>query len=83
MAEGIHGPSRSLLKFGTFFFDYDNDGRLDILTCNGHLEPEISKVEAGQTYRQRVQLFWNCGGQASFVACTSLRTDGSTSVSVR
>ena len=43
MAEGIAGPSRSLLKFGAFFFDYDLDGRLDVLTCNGHLEPDIAR----------------------------------------
>jgi hypothetical protein len=70
MAEGIAGPSRTLLKFGAFFFDYDLDGRLDLLTCNGHLEPEINKVKVGQTYEQPVQLFWNCGGRASFVPVT-------------
>jgi hypothetical protein len=66
MAEGIYGYSRSLLKFGVFFFDYDLDGRLDALTCNGHLEPEISRVLDGQEYRQPVQLFWNSGGRACF-----------------
>ena len=39
------------LKFGTFFFDYDLDGRLDLLVCNGHIEPEIATVQAGQTVR--------------------------------
>jgi enediyne biosynthesis protein E4 len=71
MAEGVAGPSRPLLKFGTFFFDYDLDGRLDLLTCNGHLEPEINKVEPGQTYEQPAQLFWNCSGtgnKSSFMA---------------
>lgn len=67
MAEGIAGPSRSLLKFGAFFFDYDLDGREDLLTCNGHLEPEIMRVRAGQTYPQPVQLFWNSGRKAAFV----------------
>jgi len=65
-AEGIAGPSRSLLKFGAFFFDYDLDGRLDLLTCNGHLEPEIPVLQKGQTYQQPAQLFWNCGGKHSF-----------------
>jgi hypothetical protein len=71
LAEGIAGPSRLLLKFGVFFFDYDLDGRLDVLTCNGHLEPEIGQVQSGQTYRQPVQLFWNCGGKCSFVPVTA------------
>src|SRR5260370_37048497 len=66
MSEGILGPSRLPLKFGTFFFDYDNDGRLDLLICNGHLEPEVSSVQAGQTYEQPAQLFWNTGGRATY-----------------
>jgi hypothetical protein len=73
VAEGLAGPSRSYLKFGTFFFDYDLDGRPDLLTCNGHLEPDIAKVQAGQTYEQPVQLFWNCatpGVKTSFVPVT-------------
>lgn len=61
---GLSGPSRPLLKFGTFFFDYDLDGRLDLLICNGHLEPEISKVQETQTYAQPPQLFWNTGDDA-------------------
>lgn len=59
--EGVAGPSRSLLKFGVFFFDYDLDGRLDFLTTNGHLEPDIARAQQGQTYEQPVQLFWNTG----------------------
>jgi hypothetical protein len=66
LAEGIAGPSRPLLKFGAFFFDYDLDGRLDLLTCNGHLEPEISQLQPGQTYAQPVQLFYNGGGKHSY-----------------
>jgi hypothetical protein len=49
------------LKFGLFFFDYDLDGRLDVLTANGHLEPEIHRAQADQQYRQPAQLFWNRG----------------------
>jgi enediyne biosynthesis protein E4 len=59
--EGVGPASQSLLKFGLFFFDYDLDGRLDVLTANGHLEPEIQRVQANQHYRQPAQLFWNQG----------------------
>jgi hypothetical protein len=62
-AEGVAGPSRPLLKFGLFFFDYDLDGRLDLLTCNGHLEPDIARAQPDQTYAQPVQLFWNAGNK--------------------
>jgi hypothetical protein len=70
MAEGIYGPSRTLLKFGLFFFDYDLDGRQDLLTCNGHLEPEINQVQKSQQYKQPVQVFWNTGRSPTFVPVT-------------
>ncbi|MBA4191642.1 MAG: CRTAC1 family protein [Planctomycetaceae bacterium] len=58
---GLAGPSRAALKFGTCFFDYDNDGCLDLLVCNGHIEPEIAKIQASQSYAQPPLLFWNTG----------------------
>jgi len=61
--EGMGPASQKLLKFGLFFFDYDLDGRLDVLTANGHLEPEINRVEPTQHYRQPAQLFWNRGAK--------------------
>ncbi len=67
VTEGLGPASRLLLKFGLFFFDYDLDGRLDVLTANGHLDEEIEKVQAGVTYRQPAQLFWNAGGAQTFL----------------
>jgi enediyne biosynthesis protein E4 len=66
---GIGAPSRRALSFGLFLFDYDLDGRLDVLQANGHLEEDIGKVDPSQSYRQAAQLFWNAGdAQPSFVA---------------
>ena len=67
--EGVGPASRLLLKFGVFFFDYDLDGRLDLLTANGHLEQEITKIQKSQQYAQPAQLFWNGGssGGATFI----------------
>lgn len=61
ISEGFGPASRQLLKFGLFFFDYDLDGRLDVLTANGHLDEDISKFQPNQQYRQPAQLFWNRG----------------------
>ncbi len=61
VTEGLGSPSRLALTFGVLFFDYDLDGRLDLLQANGHLESEINKVQASQHYAQPAQLFWNCG----------------------
>ncbi len=59
--DGLGPASRLALTFGVLFFDYDLDGRLDLLQANGHLEHEINKVQASQQYAQPPQLFWNCG----------------------
>jgi hypothetical protein len=69
--EGIAERSRAVLKFGLFFFDYDLDGRQDLLTCNGHIAPEISQAQPGQTYEQPVQLFWNAGAKTGFLPVTA------------
>ena len=59
------GPATRLdLSFGLFFFDADLDGRLDLLSANGHLEDEINAVQSSQNYRQPTRLFWNAGDQA-------------------
>lgn len=58
---GLGAPTQPPLKFGLFFFDYDLDGRLDLLSANGHLETDIEKTQASETYRQPAQLFWNSG----------------------
>ena len=60
-SEGIGSPSRLRLSFGLVFVDYDLDGRPDLMQANGHLDDEITSVQASQTYRQPTQLFWNCG----------------------
>ena len=62
--EGIGSPTRLLLSFGLFFFDYDLDGRLDLFQTNGHLEEEISEIQRSQKYRQPAQLFWNSGSDS-------------------
>ncbi len=59
---GLGPASQQFLKFGLFFFDYDLDGRLDVLTANGHLDPDIERFHLKQQYRQPAQLFWNRGG---------------------
>jgi hypothetical protein len=58
---GLAGPSRPAMKFGALFADFDNDGRLDLFTANGHLEPDIASSHSGQTYRQSAAVYWNSG----------------------
>ena len=78
VTEGFGPASRMLLKFGLFFFDYDLDGRLDVLTANGHIEEEISKIQKSQSYRQSAQLFWNSssGKGPSFIPVPTEKAGG-------
>jgi hypothetical protein len=77
LAFGLAGPSRRPLKFGAFFFDYDLDGRLDLLTCNGHIEPDIAAVQSTQKYEQPAQLFWNTGQTNPLYEPATAETAGS------
>lgn len=60
VVSGIGPGSRQALSFGLFFFDFDLDGRQDLLQTNGHVEDEINVVQPSQHYEQPTQLFWNC-----------------------
>ncbi len=62
---GLGAPSRASLTFGVIFFDYDLDGRLDLLTINGHVEDQIALVQASQQHAQPAKLYWNAGPDAS------------------
>jgi hypothetical protein len=68
---GLAGISRSTMKFGAVFADFDNDGRLDIFTANGHLEPQINLSQPGQTYPQSGQLFHNTGKREGMFAAVT------------
>jgi hypothetical protein len=65
VANGLGPSTRLFLTFGVFFFDADLDGWDDVFHANGHLEEDISKVQASQTYAQSPQLFWNAGPEST------------------
>jgi len=64
---GIAEPTIPFLSWGTSFFDYDNDGWLDLLTVNGHVYPEVDKQPWGTTFAQRAYLLHNNRGKFEFV----------------
>lgn len=58
---GIAEPTRPVLSFGGGFFDYDNDGWLDLFIANGHVYPEVEQATPGVRYKQFNSLFRNAG----------------------
>jgi enediyne biosynthesis protein E4 len=49
------------LGFGCFFFDYDLDGWPDVFVANGHIDPDVQKVQANVKYAMPPHLFRNVG----------------------
>jgi hypothetical protein len=47
------------VSWGTKFFDYDNDGWLDLFVVNGHVYPQVDKANMDAGYRQRKFLHKN------------------------
>ena len=60
---GVAAPSVPFTGFGTVFFDYDNDGWLDIVAVNGAVHQIEELRSAGDPYplHQKKQLFHNLG----------------------
>ncbi len=65
IASGLGPATRQSLTFGVLFFDADLDGRDDLFLANGHLEPEIARVQASQSYAQPPKFFWNASPAAA------------------
>ena len=61
-ASGIGSSTRLLSGWGLKFFDYDNDGNLDLLLGNGHPDLMVENRMQDVTYREPMLLFRNVGG---------------------
>ena len=56
-AMGIAGATRLMSGWGLKFFDYDNDGDLDLFIANGNPDDMIQTIEKDVTYREPLLLF--------------------------
>jgi hypothetical protein len=66
---GLGAATFPFTGFGTAWFDFDNDGLLDLLTVNGRVALE-GRANGPFPYDQRKQLFRNTGG-GTFVDVTA------------
>jgi hypothetical protein len=72
---GITMPTRNVLSFGGGFFDYDNDGWLDLFIANGHVYEEVERVSPDIHYKQINSLFHN-DANGKFTEVTKMSGDG-------
>ena len=56
---GVARSTRSYVGWGDAFFDFDNDGWLDIFLVNGHVYPQVDTNRSEVTYREPKLLFLN------------------------
>ncbi|HSE16359.1 MAG TPA: CRTAC1 family protein [Pyrinomonadaceae bacterium] len=65
---GLGMPGRRYTGFGTFFFDYDNDGWLDLFVANGAVQllPELMRQKNAFPLGQPDQIFRNTGKGSFF-----------------
>ena len=64
------GKHMQYLGWGTMFFDFDNDGWLDLVMVNGHVYPEVDKFHLGSDYDESRLLYHN-NGDATFTEITA------------
>ena len=61
LQNGIAQATRLMSGWGLKFFDYDNDGNLDLFLANGNPDDLIESLHPGVSYREPSLLFQNAG----------------------
>lgn len=57
-ASRLGAPSRNRLGWGAAFCDFDNNGWLDLIVANGHID-DRTWMQHGEPYQMRAQIFRN------------------------
>ena len=74
-AAGLGSAGYRYLGWGTFFFDAEGDGDLDLFVANGHVAPQVDSLRSSVGYRQKNHLFLN-GGKGVFTQGSHLLPGG-------
>ncbi|HEY1985964.1 MAG TPA: CRTAC1 family protein [Terracidiphilus sp.] len=61
MSSGIGEATRWMSGWGLKFFDYDNDGEIDLMLSNGYPDDLIDQESHLMTYKEPLLLFQNTG----------------------
>jgi hypothetical protein len=62
-ANGVAQSTRLLSGWGLKFFDYDNDGLVDLLLANGHPDDMVEKYSQQVRYKEPLLLFHHDGAR--------------------
>ena len=62
-ANDVAQATRLLSGWGLKFFDYDNDGHIDLFLANGHPDDMIEQYSTQVKYKEPLLLFHNEGGK--------------------
>jgi enediyne biosynthesis protein E4 len=65
---GVAQATRLLSGWGLKFFDYDNDGAIDLFLANGHPDDMIDRYSQQVHYKEPLLLFHNDGAKLSNVS---------------
>ncbi len=58
---GVGAATKLMSGWGLKFFDYDNDGNLDLFLVNGEPDDQVARAEPRVSYREPLMLFKNTG----------------------
>ena len=61
LADGIGRKTMLMSGWGVKFFDYDNDGNIDLMLCNGHPDIDVKQYAPTVSYREPMLLYRNIG----------------------
>ena len=68
---GVAQATRLLSGWGLKFFDYDNDGSVDLILANGHPDDMVENYSQQVKYKEPLLLFHNNGGKLANVSAQS------------
>jgi len=68
---GLGQVTRLMSGWGVKFFDYDNDGNIDLFIANGHPDDRIEGHSSHVTYKEPLLVFHNNGGKLQNVSASA------------
>lgn len=61
ITSGVGRATEFMSGWGVKFFDFDNDGNLDLMIANGHPNDLVERIKPQVTFREPLLLFHNTG----------------------